>query len=126
MDADLARRFDLEFAPRIAQALARLFEGRARVEVVPCADAEHPTAVVVRSSPHEHVRGYAYPLNIRFTWDPDEIRTLFGPHGASRFAHYLEALPRKLSAWEAARDIDFASRSQAVPSVLLGNLDFEG
>ncbi|PMS36596.1 hypothetical protein B0G57_10336 [Trinickia symbiotica] len=126
MDADLARRFDIEFAPRIAQTLAQIFEGKARAEVVPCGDAEHPTAIVLRSAPHEHIRGYQHPLNIRFTWDPDEIKTLVGPHGRARFAHYLEALPRKLSAWEAARDIDFASRSQAEPAILLGNLDFEG
>lgn len=126
MDPAVAHRFDTEFAPRIAQALARFFEGRAQVDVVPYGSADRPSAITVRAAAREYLHGYPHPLDIRFTWDPDEIEKLMSPHGAERFAHYLNSLPRKLAAWGGARDIDFRSRSQAEPSVLLGNLDFSG
>jgi len=35
------------------------------------------------------------------------------------------ALPGKLDAWQEARQVDFSSRTQADPTVLLGGLDFE-
>ena len=49
-------------------------------------------------------------------------------HAASvpAFEHYLAALPKKLGAWQSARDIDLLSRTQADPLVRLGGLDFEG
>jgi Domain of unknown function (DUF5594) len=124
MDPAVAHRFDTEFAPRIAHALADFFGARAQVDVIPHASADRPTAITVRAPAREYLPGYLHPLDIRITWDPDEIERLMGPHGAERFANYLGALPRKLAAWEAARDVDFRSRSQADPSVLLGNLDF--
>ena len=46
--------------------------------------------------------------------------------GQQRFKQYLDALPRKLRAWQVARGFDLPSRSQAEPLVLLGNLDLEG
>lgn len=126
MDPVVAHRFETEFVPRIAQALAGFLDNRARIEVVPYGGPGHPTAVVVRAPAREPLHGYAHPLDLRFTWDPDEIQRLLERSGAERFAHYLDALPRKLAAWEFARDIDFHSRSQAEPRILLGNLDFEG
>lgn len=59
------------------------------------------------------------------SWDSDEVDRLFGPGGDLRFAEYLDALPGKLDAWQEARQIDFGSRTQADPTVLLGGLDFE-
>jgi non-ribosomal peptide synthetase component F len=126
MQPDIARRFDNDFAPRIAQAIAACFADRVQADVVPYGGHGHPTLVRIHSAPHEHVRGYAYPLNLELTWDIDEIERLMDADGAQRFEHYLAALPRKLNAWEGARDIDLESRTQADPLVRLGGLDFEG
>lgn len=126
MDPAAVHRFETDFAPRIAQALAAFFDSNANVEIVPYGGPGVPTAVTVRAPAREQLHGYPHPLNLRFTWDPDEIQSLLGLHGAERFARYLAALPRKLAAWELARDIDFHSHSQAEPHILLGNLDFEG
>ncbi|KWW37265.1 uncharacterized protein DUF5594 [Cupriavidus metallidurans] len=59
------------------------------------------------------------------SWDSYEVDRLFGLGGDLRFAEYLDALPGKLNAWQEARQIDFSSRTQADPTVLLGGLDFE-
>ncbi|AOK53493.1 hypothetical protein DF107_09195 [Burkholderia stagnalis] len=126
MQPETARRFDTEFAPRIARAIAAFFADHVQTEVVPYAGHGHPTQVRIHSAPHEHVSGFAHPLNLELTWDTDEIEQLMAPHGMQRFEHYLEALPRKLAAWQGARDIDLASRTQADPLVRLGGLDFEG
>jgi hypothetical protein len=48
-----------------------------------------------------------------------------GEQGQTRFAHYLAALPRKLKAWTAARELDFLSHTQGEPVALIGGLDFE-
>ena len=126
MQPETARRFDTEFAPRIAQAIAAFFTEHVRADVVPYGGHGRPTCVQIRSAPHEHVSGFVHPLNLELTWDTDVIERLMRTDGATRFEHYLSALPRKLSAWQGARDIDLASRTQADPLVRLGGLDFEG
>ncbi|EAY68222.1 hypothetical protein BDAG_00929 [Burkholderia dolosa AU0158] len=126
MQPETARRFDTEFAPRIARAIAAFFADHVETDVVPYGGHGHPTCVRVRSAPHEHVSGFAHPLNLEFTWDTDEIERLMEPDGRARFDRYLAALPRKLAAWQDARDIDLPSRTQAEPIVRLGGLDFEG
>ncbi|MBP0608222.1 MULTISPECIES: DUF5594 family protein [Burkholderia] len=126
MQPETARRFDTEFAPRIAQAIAAFFADHVQTDVVPYGGHGHPTRVQIRSAPHEHVSGFVYPLNLELTWDTDEIERLMEPDGPQRFEHYLAALPKKLSAWQSARDIDLASRTQGDPLVRLGGLDFEG
>ncbi|MDS0792569.1 DUF5594 family protein [Burkholderia pseudomultivorans] len=126
MQPETARRFDTEFAPRIAQAIAAFFSDHVRADVVPYGGHGHPTRVQIRSAPHEHVSGFTHPLNLELTWDTDEIERLMEPEGPQRFEHYLAALPKKLGAWQGARDIDLASRTQADPLVRLGGLDFEG
>jgi hypothetical protein len=72
-------------------------------------------------SPH----GYVHPLNVSLTWDSDAINGLMQPDGEARFARYLTAIPRKMQNWEGGRPIDFGSRAQAEPSILIGGLDFE-
>jgi len=126
MDPTVARRFETEFVPRIAHALAGFFDDNSRVEVVPYGGVTRTTTVVVRAPAREQLHAYRHPLNLRFTWDPDEIARLLRPGGGERFERYLAALPRKLAAWERARGIDSRSRSQSEPDILLGNLDFEG
>ncbi|AOJ69600.1 MULTISPECIES: DUF5594 family protein [Burkholderia] len=125
MNPHTARRFDTEFAPRIARAIGDLLERRANTEVVGYGGHGHPTQVRIVSPHAEHVRGYAHPLDIVLTWDTDEIERLMAPDGAARFERYLAALKLKLPAWENARGIDFGSRTQAEVLVLLGGLDFE-
>lgn len=125
MSPETARRFDSDFAPRIAQTIAGLLDPRLKTEVVPYSGHGHPTQVRILSVTGEHRRGYTHPINIELTWDTGEIERLMTPDGAARFARYLAALPRKLPAWQEARDIDFGSRTQAEPLVLLGGLDFE-
>lgn len=126
MSTEAAHRFEEEFAPRIAAALASQFGPTAHVEVVPRAGHGHPTRVHIVGHASEYRHPYGFPLNVSLTWDVDEIASLFEPGGEKRFEHYLDALPRKLASWETARPVDFASRTQGEPEVLLGGLDFEG
>jgi hypothetical protein len=126
MRPETAHRFDTEFAPRIAHAIADLYGSHVQTEVVPYGGHGHPTQVRIRSAAHEHLHGYAHPLNIELTWDTDEIERLMEADGEQRFARYLAALPTKFGAWRGARDIDLGTRTQADLLVLLGGLDFEG
>jgi len=126
MNPTTAHQFDTEFAPRIAQAIQDVIGPDAHVRLEPYGGPERPTTLAITASIAERVRGARYPLNLRMTWDECEIASLTQHNGSERFEHYLEALPRKLAAWQAARDFDLATRSQAEPFVLLGNLDLEG
>ncbi len=126
MDPDIAHRFDAEFAPRIAERIAALLGAHVAVTVRPYGGHGRPTHIDIVSTSPEHVRGHAHALNLTMTWDTEEIDRLVEPDGDARFARYLEALPRKLPGWEGARGIDFGSRTQTEPFVLLGGLDFEG
>jgi hypothetical protein len=78
-----------------------------------------------RRLPHEDLGHYGHPLNLYLTWDSDEIERLIDEPGETRFANYLAALPRKLTAWTHARELDFLSHTQGEPVALLGGLDFE-
>ncbi|HEV3106296.1 MAG TPA: DUF5594 family protein [Trinickia sp.] len=124
MNPTIAHRFETEFAPRIAQVIASTFG--ARVEITPYGGADSPTTMTI-SGPRSERQGHlGHPLNVRLTWDAAEIANLMANREPERFARYLSALPGKLKAWQDARQIDFQSRSQAEPDVLIGNLDFEG
>jgi hypothetical protein len=94
MQPETARRFDTEFAPRIAHAIAAFFAEHVHADVVPYGGHGQPTRVHISGAPHEHVSGFAYPLNLELTWDTDEIERLMEPDGAARFEHYLSALPK--------------------------------
>ncbi len=126
MHAATPHRFETEFAPRIAQEIAELFDGHVQAEVLPAQDDDCPARVRLWGEMNEHLRHYPYALNVYLTWDDDEIDSLMGPAGPERFRHYLASLARKLQNWQDAREINFHSRSQAEPSVLIGGLDFEG
>ncbi|GLU35356.1 DUF5594 family protein [Trinickia caryophylli] len=126
MNPETAKRFEAECVPRIVAALQHYFGETTRASVTSYDGPNRPTTIMLRAAPQGHQRPYSYPLELHFTWDPCEIETLMRPDGGARFAHYLEALPRKLRAWESARGIDARSRTQAAPSILLGSLDFEG
>jgi hypothetical protein len=125
MNQDTAARFDREFAPRIAAVIAGLFKQHVRVEVVPYAGAGHPTRVTLTGARLVSPHGYVHPLNVSLTWDSDAINGLMQPDGEARFVRYLTAIPRKMQNWEGGRPIDFGSRAQAEPSILIGGLDFE-
>lgn len=118
-------RFEAEFAPQIVQRMASLFEPRVHVAMVPAVGAQ-PTRVRLTGARVAAIARYPYALNIELTWDLEEIEYLFEPGGAEKFERYLAVLPRKLQAWQAAREIDFPSRSQALPGMLIGGLDFIG
>jgi len=126
MSIEVLRRFEEEFAPRIAAKLASQFGPSVHVDIVPHEGRGHPTRVRLRGLANEHRHPYAYPLNVSLTWDIDEIESLMEPGGEARFAHYLEATVRKMSSWESARAVDFSTRTQGEPEVLIGGLDFEG
>jgi hypothetical protein len=126
MSTEAAHRFEEEFAPRIAAALASQFGPTVQVDIVPREGHGHPTRVHIAGEASEYRHPYQFALNVSLTWDVDEIESLMEPGGEQRFAHYLEALGRKLASWETARPIDFASRTQGEAEVLLGGLDFEG
>lgn len=125
MRSESAARFDAEFAPRIAEAIAACFATTVHTEVLPYGGHGHPTRVRIHAAPLEDLGHYAHALNLYLTWDSDEIERLMGPHGEARFANYLAALPRKLTAWNHARELDFLSHTQAEPVALIGGLDFE-
>ncbi|MGO4327918.1 DUF5594 family protein [Cupriavidus sp. 2TAF22] len=122
MSHDIAARFDAEYAPRIAQAIARLFGQRIHVELV---QDESPARIRIYGEPFDEARRFRHPLNVYLSWDGLEVEALFAAGGEVKFAHYLAALPGKMRAWQVPRQIDFGTRSQADPMVLLGGLDFE-
>lgn len=128
MDRDKLRRFDTEFAPRIASRIASLLDADVHVEVVPHEHGRRPARVRVSAERARHGRagptGYAERLNVYLSWDDAEVERLFEARGAERFERYLQAVPGKLAAWQGARDVDLESRSQAEFAVLLGGLDF--
>jgi hypothetical protein len=126
MSIEAAHRFEEEFAPRIAARLASQFGPTVHVEVVPREGPGHPTRVRIMGEASEYRHPYVYPLNVSLTWDSDEIERLMEPGGELRFAHYLDATVRKMACWETARPVDFGSRTQGEPEVLIGGLDFEG
>jgi hypothetical protein len=126
MSHEAVYRFEEEFAPRIAARLAGHFGPAVRVDVVPNEGRGHPTRVRLQGAPSAARHPYPYPLNVSLTWDIEEIERLMEPDGEERFEHYLEATVHKLASWETARPVDFASRTQGEPEVLLGGLDFEG
>lgn len=128
MNPEAAHRFESEFAPRIAAWIASHLGAPICVEVVPREGRGHPTRVRITGEPdeHRHQHPYPYPLNVSLTWDTAEVERLLEPGGEARFEHYLQATSLKLHAWESARPVDFATRTQGEPEILLGGLDFEG
>jgi len=125
MRPENAARFDEEFAPRIAEAIAACFATTVHTEVLPYEGPGHPTRLRIHAAPLEHIAQFEHPLNLYLTWDSDEIERLMKEEGQARFSRYLAALPRKLAAWHHARDLDFLSHTQADPVALIGGLDFE-
>ncbi|MGF6772698.1 hypothetical protein P3T18_005192 [Paraburkholderia sp. GAS199] len=125
MHPEHAARFDQQFAPRIAEAVAALFASTIHTEVLPYGGHGHPTRVRIFATPLENIGHYAHPLNLYLTWDSDEIERLMEAGGEARFSAYLAALPRKLQAWRHARELDFLTHTQGQPLTLLGGLDFE-
>lgn len=126
MNPTTAHRFDEEFAPRIAQALKAVVGPKAEVQLERYGGPGRPTTLTISAPNGERTRGMRHPLNLHMTWDECEIASLMEQNGPQRFVHYLEALPRKLRAWQLAREFDLGTHSQAEPLVLLGNLDLEG
>ncbi|WP_027816749.1 DUF5594 family protein [Paraburkholderia bannensis] len=126
MSNEAVHRFEDAFAPRIAAKLAKHFGPTVQVDVVPNEGHGRPTRVRLRGEPGEARHAYAYALNVSLTWDVDEIERLMEPGGEARFAHYLEATVRKMAAWQTARPVDFSTRTQGEPEILIGGLDFEG
>lgn len=120
-----AARFDEQFAPRIAEAIAACFATTVHTEVLPYGGHGHPTRVRIHAAPIDDIRHYAHPLNLYLTWDSDEIERLVSAQEPARFDNYLAALPRKLTAWRHARELDFLSHTQGELVMLIGGLDFE-
>ncbi|TKC83093.1 hypothetical protein FAZ69_25705 [Trinickia terrae] len=124
MDAAIAHRFETEFAPRIVDTIAGIFDGHVQAAII-AADGSHPLRVRLTGTMNEHLRHHPHPLHIDLTWDEDEIENLLTMHESdAHFRRYLEAIPRKLRNWQDARPVDFTSRTQADPSILIGGLDF--
>lgn len=118
-------RFEREFAPRLVALLRELLGPRIQIAMI-AALPGMPTRIHLDGAAVEPVARYPYALNVDLTWDLEEIEYLFEADGEAKFAHYLESLPRKLGAWQGAREIDFVSRSQGEAHILLGGLDFIG
>ena len=129
MNREQALRFEAEFMPRIAESVARAVGHGVRVEILPYEESCVPSRLHASAERAPHAdgdeRGYACPLNVYFTWDEEEIERLLSAGGEARFLRYLDSIGAKLDAWQGAREVDLATRSQAEPSVLFGGLDFE-
>lgn len=125
MSPESAARFDQQFAPRIAEAIAACFAMTVQTDVLPYGGHGQPTRLRIHAEPIEDLRVFPNPLNLYLTWDSDEIERLMGAAGQARFTRYLAALPRKLDAWRHARELDFISHTQTESVVLIGGLDFE-
>ena len=125
MRPENAARFDEQFAPRIAEAIAACFATTVHTEVLPYGGPGYPTRVRIHAAPLAELGHYPHPLNLYLTWDSDEIDRLMDARGEARFVNYLAALPSKLSAWTHARELDFLSHTQGEPVALIGGLDFE-
>lgn len=126
MDNNVARRFDTEFAPRIAAKIASLFRaGEVETEVLPRESAERPTRVRIGGVPLKALRGYTYRLNVYLVWHDKAVIELVTHADENSFGQYLETFDKKMEAWQITRKIDFGSRTQAEISILINGLDFE-
>jgi hypothetical protein len=128
LNREQALRFEAEFMPRIVEHVARQIGRGLRIDVVPYEHRNAPTRLHISAPPHdngERARQYPFDLSVFLTWDDDEIERLLRPGGETRFQRYLDSLGAKFIAWQGAREVDFNTRSQAEPSILLGGLDFE-
>jgi hypothetical protein len=130
LNREQALRFETEFLPRIAERVTRRFDCGVQADILPYENPGMPSRLRVRADRAPQANGgsqavYAYPLNVLFTWDDEEIERLFGAGGEVRFLCYLDAIGAKLDAWQGAREVDLTTRSQAEPAVLFGGLDFE-
>jgi hypothetical protein len=130
LNRDQALRFETEFMPRIVERVVRVVDSGVSVAILPYESPFVPTRLHVSAERapgeddgHRHV--YPCPLNVFLTWDDEEIERLLRVGGEARFLRYLDAIAAKLDAWQGAREVDLATRSQAEPSVLFGGLDFE-
>jgi len=120
-----AHRFNTELLPRIAERVQALSRGMLHADVLPSASPDQPARLHIWAVARAGGGRYAHPIDITLSWDSYEVDRLFATGGDLRFAEYLDALPGKLDAWQEARQVDFSSRTQAEPTVLLGGLDFE-
>jgi hypothetical protein len=129
LNREQALRFEAEFMPRIAEYMMRVVGRDVRVDILPYEGPRVPSRLHVNAGRAARAggddRGYTFPLNVFFTWDDEEIERLLRAGGEARFLRYLDAIGGKLDAWQGAREVDLATRSQAEPSVLFGGLDFE-
>jgi hypothetical protein len=125
VNPQIIRHFEQICAPRIAQCLTQQLGPLVRVEIVAHECPARPTRVRIIGHAFAHRHPHACHLNVLLTWDSTEIERLMQPDGEARFASYLHALGRKLRGWESARTVDFASRTQGEPEILIGGLDFE-
>ncbi|WP_066731745.1 DUF5594 family protein [Cupriavidus sp. D384] len=120
-----AQRFNSDLLPRIVERVQRLSRGMLHADILPAAAPDQPACLRVWAAARPDGGRYAHPIDITLSWDSFEVDRLFASGGDVRFDAYLEALPAKLDAWQEPRQIDFNSRTQAEPAVLIGGLDFE-
>lgn len=120
-----AQRFNSYLLPRIVERVRHLSHGTLHADIVPAPASDQPACLRVWSPARAGGGRYAYPIDITLSWDSFEVDRLFCSGGDVRFDAYLDALPAKLDAWQEPRQIDFNSRTQAEPRVLIGGLDFE-
>ncbi|BAN23027.1 DUF5594 family protein [Caballeronia insecticola] len=130
MNREQALRFEADFVPRIVERVVQMVGSGVRVEILSYESPRVPTRLHVSAAraprtDDDSPRGYPHPLNVFLTWDDEEIERLLNPGGEARFLRYLDAIGVKLDAWQGAREVDLATRSQAEASVLFGGLDFE-
>jgi hypothetical protein len=128
VNREQAHQFETDFLPRIVEQVTRVLDRGVRVAIVSSDDPHRPARLHVSAARHDvggTTHRYPHDLNVYLTWDDDEIARLLRPGGEARFVRYLDAIGKKLDAWQGVREVDLLSRSQGEAAVLIGGLDFE-
>lgn len=113
MNANDWRKFEDEFAVRIAEKIGSLYHvQQVTVEVIRHGSG-HPARVRIGSERREGDTGFPYLLNVHLAWRERAIERLLA--NPANFDVYLESLPAKMQGWMQERPIDFGSRTQREP-----------
>jgi hypothetical protein len=124
MSPEQNARFEREFAPRLAERIMSLYrKGEVSVDIVPRRGPALPTRIEVSGVTSEV--GLPHRLNVYLAWSDDAIVALLAEADTARFDRYLAALPVTIERWQRELPVDFGTRTQRDPVVMIGDLDFD-
>lgn len=124
MTPEQHERFETDYAPRIVERLLSLYRhGDVKVSVVPRDPQGRPASISVIGITSEV--GLPNRLNAFLAWSDDAIERLLAEPDRSRFDRYLAALPVKIEQWQMELPVDFSTRTQRDPEIMISDLDFD-